>query len=356
MSSGESVSRGQKRRREDRSAQESLSLSSIKNYFDKKFEDIQTKFEKDNHKLAKKFKKEPELSFKFKGNKKQYEFNESIRRDLETLGDLIRQGSKHRSTKMLQEIGGVPSTNTSQMTWLATPQTSEKLKLLKIVPSEKSKTHLIAPENQSFRMYRQQSPKLQIKSSFGMLNQTSDELFTPVRLASSQQELASAAEKTDTGENTAPKLKDKSTFKDKLIFPLISSKTCKSKSNNKFESVKGNLKNKIPFWESIKANRTIIDILKHGYKIPFFSTPEKAHFENNRSALMEKEFVTASIKELLESGRIRETAFTPHVVNPLSVSTQGNGKKRLILDLRHVNKHIYKDKVKFDDWRVMEDT
>lgn len=104
MSSGESVSRGQKRRREDRSAQESLSLSSIKNYFDKKFEDIQTKFEKDNHKLAKKFKKEPELSFKFKGNKKQYEFNESIRRDLETLGDLIKQGSKHRSTKMLQEI------------------------------------------------------------------------------------------------------------------------------------------------------------------------------------------------------------------------------------------------------------
>ena len=28
--------------------------------------------------------------------------------------------------------------------------------------------------------------------------------------------------------------------------------------------------------------------------------------------------------------------------------------KRLILDLRHVNKHVYKDKVKFDDWKVME--
>ena len=37
------------------------------------------------------------------------------------------------------------------------------------------------------------------------------------------------------------------------------------------------------------------------------------------------------------------------VVNPLSVSVQSNGKKRLILDLRHVNFFVKKCKIKFED-------
>lgn len=42
----------------------------------------------------------------------------------------------------------------------------------------------------------------------------------------------------------------------------------------------------------------------------------------------------------------------PHVVNPLTVSVQPNGKKRLILDLRFVNKFIQKKSVKFEDMRT----
>ena len=38
----------------------------------------------------------------------------------------------------------------------------------------------------------------------------------------------------------------------------------------------------------------------------------------------------------------------PFVVNTLTVSVQNSGKKRLILDLRHVNKHLWKSSVKFD--------
>ena len=41
----------------------------------------------------------------------------------------------------------------------------------------------------------------------------------------------------------------------------------------------------------------------------------------------------------------------PHVVNPLSVSVQSGGKKKLILDLRHANKNIWKEKFKFEDIR-----
>ena len=40
------------------------------------------------------------------------------------------------------------------------------------------------------------------------------------------------------------------------------------------------------------------------------------------------------------------------MVNPLSVSVQHNGKKRLILDLRHVNKCLKKHSFKYEDWRV----
>ena len=43
----------------------------------------------------------------------------------------------------------------------------------------------------------------------------------------------------------------------------------------------------------------------------------------------------------------------PDVVNPLSVSVQSSGKKRLILDLRHVNFFVSKSKIKFDDAQSM---
>ena len=40
------------------------------------------------------------------------------------------------------------------------------------------------------------------------------------------------------------------------------------------------------------------------------------------------------------------------MVNPLSVSIQPCGIKRLILDLRHVNKCLVKQSVKYEDWKV----
>ena len=48
-----------------------------------------------------------------------------------------------------------------------------------------------------------------------------------------------------------------------------------------------------------------------------------------------------------------EVPFVPKVVNPLSISTN-KGKKRLILDLRYVNNRLWKEKVKFEDWKVFQ--
>ena len=42
----------------------------------------------------------------------------------------------------------------------------------------------------------------------------------------------------------------------------------------------------------------------------------------------------------------------PLVINQLSVSVQSSGKKSLILYLRIVNKHIWKQTVKYEDLRT----
>jgi hypothetical protein len=38
------------------------------------------------------------------------------------------------------------------------------------------------------------------------------------------------------------------------------------------------------------------------------------------------------------------------VCSPLSGATQPGGKQRLILDLRYVKNHVYKQTIKFEDW------
>jgi hypothetical protein len=51
----------------------------------------------------------------------------------------------------------------------------------------------------------------------------------------------------------------------------------------------------------------------------------------------------------LDRGLIQTCIVRPIVVNPLSVSIQSNGKKRLILDLRSVNKHLWKQSIKYTE-------
>jgi len=115
----------------------------------------------------------------------------------------------------------------------------------------------------------------------------------------------------------------------------------------------GRLKAKLDYWHTIGANSFVTDIIKCGYRIPFISTPCKAHFSNNKSAWDNASFVESAISELVSNHAVVEVPFVPHVVNPLSVSIQSSGKKRLILDLRYVNQFIWKNKFKREDLRVL---
>lgn len=108
--------------------------------------------------------------------------------------------------------------------------------------------------------------------------------------------------------------------------------------------VKGNLKNNLVFWRSIGAPDFILSIIENGYRLPFISFPAAVKLRNNKVARIHSEFVDQAVLELLNSDRVRMVNEQPFVVNPLSVSVQPCGKKRLILDC-HVNKSLFKQSV-----------
>ena len=122
-------------------------------------------------------------------------------------------------------------------------------------------------------------------------------------------------------------------------FELITSTPC--------VNVKGNLRRNVQF--CIGTPSFILNVIERGNLLPLVSFPEPAVLKNNRSSLSHVEFVEEVIQDLVESGRVVKTKVPPQVVNPLSVSVQANGKKRLILDLRYVNKFLRKMHVKFED-------
>ena len=59
-----------------------------------------------------------------------------------------------------------------------------------------------------------------------------------------------------------------------------------------------------------------------------------------------------AVNDLLKLNLVEEIFCAPGIIYPLSVSTRSSGKQRLILDLRHVNAFIYKQKFKCEDLSV----
>ena len=111
-------------------------------------------------------------------------------------------------------------------------------------------------------------------------------------------------------------------------------------------SVKGKLIKSIHHWQFLGSPEFILSIIRCAYKIPFISTPPPQHYPNNASAIKEVEFVGEAILELLRNNSVEDIFSPPDIVIPLSVSVQSSGKKRLILDLRHINLHAYKQTFK----------
>ena len=103
---------------------------------------------------------------------------------------------------------------------------------------------------------------------------------------------------------------------------------------------------------NIGAPGFILSVIRDGYKIPFIVFPPPKVSPNNGSALKERNFVSEAIFNLNRNKCLEILNHPPAIVNPLSVSSQSSGTKRLILDLRHVNLYIFKQKFKCEDLSV----
>lgn len=127
------------------------------------------------------------------------------------------------------------------------------------------------------------------------------------------------------------------------------------KSDGSKVSVRGRLRKSLRQWKQINAPQFVLETIEFGYKLPLLTTPPPRIFRNNKSALDERLFVEDAIHSLLVLNCIVELAESPGIINPLSVSKQKSGKKRLILDLRHINRHLYKSKFKCEDLSVAKE-
>ena len=117
--------------------------------------------------------------------------------------------------------------------------------------------------------------------------------------------------------------------------------------------VQGRLLANINFWEQVlEAPQHIIDCIKEGYKLPLLSLPEPFKRHNHKSALQDKEFVTQAISDLIHNRCVAKVEDAPLVCSPLSVVVNDSGKKRLVIDLKHVNKYLFKSSFKYEDIRT----
>ena len=132
---------------------------------------------------------------------------------------------------------------------------------------------------------------------------------------------------------------------------LLSNESCIAVNDKSKPIVKGSLKKNFQFWIDIGANDYILNVINSGYKLPFKRIPEPAFINNNKSARYNEEFVKLAIMDLVRSGSVIETKSKPLVVNPLTVA-QNTSKKRLVLDLRHINQCLEIDRIKFEDWKT----
>ena len=59
-----------------------------------------------------------------------------------------------------------------------------------------------------------------------------------------------------------------------------------------------------------------------------------------------------ALDDLLRDGRVKEVERQPHICSPLSVVKSSSGKKRLVVNLRHVNQFLCKQNFKYEDLRT----
>ena len=96
-----------------------------------------------------------------------------------------------------------------------------------------------------------------------------------------------------------------------------------------------------------------MDLLQHGYSLPFHTPPEPSITKNNLSARNNMKFVREEVLKLKQAGVVTFVDTPPFIVSPLTVASNSAGKLRLCLDVsRSVNKFLNIPKVVLADLRT----
>ena len=81
--------------------------------------------------------------------------------------------------------------------------------------------------------------------------------------------------------------------------------------------------------------------MKYGIKIPFEKDPHPIHLQNRVHGNADRKFVKSEINCLLKAGVIRKCYnWKPWCTLPITCIPKKNGKRRLVLDCRYLNKNI----------------
>ena len=117
--------------------------------------------------------------------------------------------------------------------------------------------------------------------------------------------------------------------------------------------VKGKLKKNIEFWKNeLKAPEAVLNVIERGYVLPLKSMPDSHALKNQSSAEVHADFVQDSIEELLSAKCVKQLSDKPYICSPLSVVQNSIGKKRLVINLRYLNRHLWKQRFKYEDLRT----
>ena len=118
-------------------------------------------------------------------------------------------------------------------------------------------------------------------------------------------------------------------------------------------AVKGRLRHHIHFWvEELHATQWIIDMIRDGYMLPFYVEPPAYRRGIKNTAYASSVFVHNAVVDLVKGGFVEVVAEQPYICSPVSVVENSAGKKRLVVNLRHINKFLWKRKFKFEDLRI----
>ena len=112
--------------------------------------------------------------------------------------------------------------------------------------------------------------------------------------------------------------------------------------------VKGKLKEHIAFWrEELAAPESVLNVIESDYVLLMKALPSPFIRKNQPSAELHADFVQSSVDDILASGCAKRVDRAPHVCSPLLVVENVAGKKRLVINLRYLNRYLWKQSCKY---------